>query len=217
MRKLLYLLILFGIFSCENGPSSQSVEGSTPTGETDTTAEVTTVIPDTAHVLENVGDIKREYDSIVSRAETNSMDSSFFNYDCNGERLGRVVYFSDEQGLRLIRHTYSEYSHFSATEEYFLKGGSLFFVLYNQTSWRFEGEGKTRDDVTEKRFYILGGKAVKCLEKKFSVKSPASVNALSPMAENTDTDCASLEDVKVKFELLNKYRGREKYPECLEE
>ncbi len=162
-------------------------------------------------------DIRRAYSEILAARETNRMDSSSFDYDCNGERAGRVSYFSDKQGLRLIRHTYSEYSHFSATDEYFLKGDSLFFVFQAHVSWHFVGEGETRDDVTQNRFYIIDGKALKCLQKKFTAETPSSTSMQPSMAANRETDCASLGKALDKFKLLATYWGREKYPGCLGE
>ncbi|QCR21632.1 hypothetical protein C1N53_04240 [Pontibacter sp. SGAir0037] len=195
---------------------SDSEQETDRNAQTDSTAELAIGSSDTSRQLKNIEDIRKEYSRVISMAEKNSLDSSFFNYDCYGEKKGRVVFFSDEEGLRLIRHTYNEYSHFSATDEYFVKDSSLFFAFYHHVSWRFEGEGETRDDVTEKRFYLLHGKALKCLEKKFTVKSSSSGNLQPEMVANKETDCSSLEAVLDKFDLLTKYKGSATAPSCLE-
>jgi len=212
-----YLLTLFVAFSCGQSPPSDPAEGSAPIRGTDTTAESPIARSGAAHRLRNMEDIRKEYSHVTSEVESNGMVSDFFIYNCHGEKKGKVMYFSDEAGLRLIRHTYDEYSHFSATDEYFVKDGFLFFVLFDHVSWSFEGEGETRDDVTEKRFYIIEAQALKCLEKKFTVRSPSSADTRRQRAANKETDCSSLEAVLNKFELLSSYRSREKDPDCLEE
>ncbi len=47
------------------------------------------------------------------------------------------IYFLDKTGLRLIKHIYNEYSHFSATDEYFVKNDTLFFSFNKPVWWSF--------------------------------------------------------------------------------
>lgn len=145
MRKLLSLLTLFAAFSCGESPPTDSAAGAGGKGVVDTTAEAPDTATSAPQRLESLEDLRREYNDIASRAESGGMDSTFFDYNCRGEKVGRVVYLSDEGGLRLIRHTYSEYSHFSATDEYFMKDGTVFFALCRHVSWSFVGEGETRE------------------------------------------------------------------------
>ncbi|MBF9255748.1 hypothetical protein I2I11_20790 [Pontibacter sp. 172403-2] len=99
----------------------------------------------------------------------------------------------------------------------YVEGDFLFFAFYRHVAWHFEGEGETRDNVTEKRFYIIGGKPLQCLEKNFSFTSPASADMRSRTAANRETDCSMLRAVLDSFKSLAKYRSQEKYPDCLGE
>ncbi len=183
----------------------------------DTTAEAPDTATSAPQRLESLEDLRREYNDIASRAESGGMDSTFFDYNCRGEKVGRVVYLSDEGGLRLIRHTYSEYSHFSATDEYFMKDGTVFFALCRHVSWSFVGEGETRDEVTERRFYILDGKPLMCLEKKYSFTLPTTADRRAQKAANRETNCSSAEAVLDRCRLLVRYGSGEKSPDCLGE
>ncbi|CAM3754502.1 hypothetical protein POKO110462_18350 [Pontibacter korlensis] len=211
------MLTLFAAFSCGESPPSESAAGAAGKGVADTTAETPDTASSAPQRLESLEDLRREYSDIASGAESGGMDSTFFDYNCRGEKAGRVVYLSDEGGLRLIRHTYSEYSHFSAKDEYFMKDGTVFFVLYRHVSWHFEGEGETRDEVTEKRFYLIDGKPLRCLEKKYSFTLPASADRRAQKAANRETDCSSAEAVLDRFRLLARYGSGEKSPDCLGE
>ncbi len=216
MRKLCFTLTLFIGFSCGESTSSDPAEKYAPERGTGTTAEVSMISADSSHSLKNMEDIKREYANLTSALQSNNIDSVSFSYNCYDEKKGKVIYFSDGDGLRLLRHTYNEYSHFSGTDEYFVKDDSLFFVFYDHVSWSFTGEGETKDNVTENRFYIIDGKPIKCLEKKFTIRSSSSGNMQPQAAENKETDCSSFDDVTDKFGLLLKYRNRESDLTCLE-
>lgn len=215
MKILFYLAVVFSFFSCKENSNS----GRRSTSEVDSTAAVKS--PENAleplEDLKSVDDIKREHTYITSKIESGSMDSTSFDYNCHDEKKGKVVYFSDKGQLRLIQHTYNEYSHFSATDEYFLKDGAPFFVFYDHLGWSFIDENQTKDDITENRYYIIDNQPVKCLQKKFSKLSNNEDSLKSKMVANKEVKCASLDPLVEDFELLLKFKHQRENLICLED
>lgn len=214
MRFLLYIIIVITIISCSKNSKSTSPEEST--SEVDTTVGED---PGTEplQALQSVEDIQKEFAYITSKIETGSMDSTSFDYNCYNEKSGTVTYFSEKGQLRLIKHAYSEYSHYSATDQYFVKDNALFFVFYDGVSWSFEGQNETRDDITEKRFYIIDNEPVKCLEKEFTVRSSATNNPQSSTVPNKEVECTTLEPILEKYELLVTHQSQKEDITCLED
>ena len=141
------------IISCRNSNESTSAKVPTSKRETVDTLLKAPIAPSAIpHVLKNVEDIKKEYEYVASKIKSHNMDSTSFSYNCNEEKKGTVVYFFENNALRMIRHTYNEYSHFSATDSYFVKDNATFFVYFNRVSWSFDSQGKgvseTREDIT---------------------------------------------------------------------
>jgi len=209
MKGLFYLTVFITFFSCK---------------ENSTSADKTTVVvksPDnsseTLPDLKSIDDIKMEHSYITSKIESGSMDSTSFDYNCKDEKNGTLIYFYEKGQLRLIKHAYNEYSHFSATDEYFLKDGALFFVFYNHLVWSFVNHNQTKDDITEKRFYIIGNRPIKCLQKKFTILSNAKDAPKSNMGSDKAIECSSLEPILEDFELLFKLRKQKEDLLCLED
>ncbi|MEJ2882206.1 hypothetical protein [Pedobacter sp. GR22-6] len=74
----------------------------------------------------SVSEIKNAYAAINDKLQRKRLDSVSFKYDCEGERTGTVTYFSEQGRLALIKHSFNEYSHFSAVDQYFVRQDSLF-------------------------------------------------------------------------------------------
>src|SRR5690606_14434404 len=215
MKNIFYLFILLSLFSCRenstSGEPSLQEDGITSTSKNQED-------PGEANrVITNIEDIKREHSYIISKTNTGNMDSTTFSYNCNGEKEGKVIYFYEQEQLRLIRHVYNEYSHFSATDEYFIKDATPFFVFYNQMAWNFASQNQTQDNITEKRFYMLNKKPVQCLEKRYSVNSNDENPPQSNKVANKEIECASIEAVLQDFELLYRLRDQDGDMGCLEE
>jgi len=162
-------------------------------------------------------DIKSEHSYISEMAESGNLISTSFKYNCNEEKKGELKYFFENNKLRLIKHTYNEYSHFSATDEYYIKDGSVFFVFLNHVSWNFTEHNQTRDNITESRIYILENKAVRCLEKKYSVHSNDKNPPESNEIPNKEIECNAVEATFKDFEMLYKLREQKEDMGCLEE
>jgi len=221
MRIPLYAIVLLLLVSCRNSNNSTSVEvPASKSGTADTIAKPSNPSAGIPNILQSIGDIKQEYEYLALKLENKSLDSTSFSYNCRDEKQGTVVYYFDNNALKMIKHTYSEYSHFSATDSYFVKDSALFFVYYNRVSWSFDSQGKgtsdTKDNITENRFYIIDNKPVKCLEKKFTVRSSDPDNTSSHNVGNKEVACSSIKPVLAKFQLLAKYKSQEKSLDCLE-
>lgn len=214
MKNLIYLAVIITCFSCKE--SSKSSKESTSEEQTTTNTEFQNIPSEALEDLKNVADIKTEFAYITNKIESGNMDSNAFEYNCHDEKKGKVTYYSEKGQLRMIQHTYIEYSHFSATDEYFIKNDSLFFVFNNHRLWSFVNQNQIKDDVTESRFYILDHKLVQCLEKKFTIISNDQDSQKSPAVSNKEIDCPSFEPISKDFELFVKLRNQKEDLVCLQ-
>ncbi|GHE23328.1 hypothetical protein [Sphingobacterium griseoflavum] len=158
--------------------------------------------------LETVAAIQDAYTQTMSRLEKGAMDSTFFDYDCHGERNGRVIYFTEKGSLVLIKHYYGEYSHHEVHETFFVRDGKPFFQFRRATSWSFEhgaAEGATKDQVIEQRIYLRNEQPFRCLQKNYVMRSKANDNPIPDQLPNKDVDCTSAASTLTSFALLAKY------------
>lgn len=162
-------------------------------------------------------DIHSAYSRIMRKKNGGNLDSTTFKYSCYNEKSGRVAYFSEQGKLKLITHSYNEYDHFSAEDQYFIEDGQLYFVYQKTVTWAFESgpEGSTKDNIIERRMYLAGNKPIKCLQKKFTIRSQSADNPTSEQVPNKAVDCNWGPEAEKKFKLLEKYHGRPA-PKCLE-
>jgi len=177
MKNIPILLCLILIFSCEK--QSPIKNNSDSKNESNKTSKIS----DTAKIsLQNTDEIKAEYTKINQQINAKKLDSTSFNYECN-ERSGIVVYYSQNGKLKSIKHYFSEYSHYSSVENYFVNDDQPFFIFQQETVWNFDGgtaeKPETKDEINEKRLYYINNKLEKCLEKKYTVRS-AEKSRLSP-------------------------------------
>jgi len=163
-----------------------------------------------ARPLSNLEDIQNAYAEIASELERGILDSSSFAYSCHDEKKGTISYFTARGQLRLIVHRYNEYDHYDAVDRYFVTDSMLFFVSSNSASWAFESgpEGSTRDNITERRTYLIDHQPVRCLEKKFVIRSQSIDNPSSETVPNNEVDCPPANEVMKLFQLLTKYRHK---------
>ncbi|MGK6352881.1 hypothetical protein [Parapedobacter sp. DT-150] len=169
-------------------------------------------------VPRTVEDIQRTYAAIVAQKERGTLDSASFKYSCYNEKSGTVSYFSEKGRLRMIVHRYNEYDHHSAVDYYFVQDSTLFFVYLNRVSWAFESgpEGSTKDNITERRIYLVDQKPIRCLEKKFVVRSEVANNPRSESVANKEVNCTPSDSVNQPFWILAKYHNRNP-PDCLKD
>ncbi len=213
-------MVFFSLLSCREKSDTTVAEDSTleaVAGAEESPADTAA----TLSAINTIEDIEEAYAYVLSKIEHHSMDSTSFGYNCHGEKQGNVQYFSENGQLRLIRHTYNEYSHHDATDHYFVKDSSLYFVFFDRMSWSFDSQAKepeaVKEEITENRFYIVDNQPVRCLEKKFTTRSAAANNPRSALVANKEVGCTSLELVRENFRLLVQHRHQQDSLSCLED
>jgi hypothetical protein len=207
---ILNMMILLCITACTQH-SESSGKGPQSDGLKDTsTKRSSNSAVEPSQLLTNVESIQTAYSNILSKATGGQLDSISFKYSCHGEKNGTVSYFTEQGQLRLIVHRYNGYDHFSADDRYFVKDSTLFFTITKSITWAFEDgqEGATKDNISERRVYLVSGQPTKCLEKKFSVRSQAKDNPSSETVPNRQVDCPEAGTVMKQFLLLTKYRNK---------
>lgn len=215
--KFNLLAIIFAscfLFSCTQGPDSNAVESDAPSSDS---IAVSTVERDKP--IESVEDIQEAFTGIMKQWEGGALDSVSFEYSChNGGRSGTVSYYSQDGDLRLIVHRYSEYSHYSAEDQYFVRDSTLFFSFLKGISWSFEDgpEGSVRDNITERRTYLLGNQPVKCLEKKYVIRSQIKDKPRPESLPNMEVDCTSSPSLLKSYAQLLQHHRNPPASGCLE-
>lgn len=229
MKILFYLLLIFIFISCNGNSETKTAESSdleqnsisienetiTENTSTETNQENT---ENQSKELKTVEDIREEYQSIMSKISEGKIDSTFFNYSCY-EESGNVIYFVENGEVRRIKHN-SGYEHGGVTKEFFLKDNKVFFIFHDASTWRFDVDAKqenaTRDDMTEKRFYIIDNQLIKCLEKEFTIRSSVKNNPTSATVANKEVACSDLAPLMKDYELVLKYKNQKTDMECLD-
>jgi hypothetical protein len=207
MKILANLLLLILFTSCDRGPkSSSSLQGT----EKDTISIAEEQRSEVAaETLDSPGAIQLEYAAVSNAIAKRSLDSVSFKYNCKNEKGGIVTCFSEKGKVRMLRHSYHEYDHYEATEQYFVKDSALFFLFSKELSWSFDSNapetGGTKDNLTERRLYIVKQQAVKCLEKKYVTYSYRTSNPPADKVANKEVKCPALQPVQEKYEALLRF------------
>lgn len=209
MRTLFLAAGLVFIFSCTNDKDKTALK---------TSASKDSLIVKKDSTTDPIDQIKIEYSNLQKQLESKKLTSTGFIYNCNDERSGKVTYYSDQKEIRIIEHSYDEYSHFGSTEQYFIKDGNLFFIFKEDTGWNFDGgtpeKPITKDDITESRIYIRNNKSIKCLEKQYSIRSNATEKPSPDKIPNKETQCNTDELMKT-YQSLLKNRDKKGEIKCL--
>jgi len=216
MKNNIYLLLCALLFSCGQRQNNET-KIVADTNSVDSGSVSNDSVKVQPHPT-SVPEIKQAFSVTDKKLQQGVMDSVSFKYDCKGERNGTVTYFSDKGNLAIIKHSYNEYSHFSAVDQYFVKDGKLFFAHFNRVVWSFESgkaaEGATKDDVTEQRIYIAAEKPLLCLEKKYTIKSHSSDNPIPENLENKEVECKTIGSVLRDFGKLLAFKDSASH-DCL--
>lgn len=216
--KIQYLLGLIILLGCKDTSNSRDslVERDNNTINESESIEAKVSIKE----IKNIEDIQQEYRYINSAYKKKAFDSTSFNYNCYNERKGTVTYFSDEDGLKIIQHSYNEYSHYSSIHRYYIKNERPFFIFYKDLSWKFDGEANgqpgTKDDITEKRYFLVENQIVKCMAKMYSKLSYSDNNPTPNEVPNKKVPCPSINKLNQSFEALLKNKNETTDVKCLE-
>lgn len=212
MKNLIVLLALLTIFSCKDEKDKDLANTSSAV-----TTKVKSHLLDLEKDLKSISGIKQEYNLVNAELVAKKLDSVGFKYECN-EISGNVVYYSENGTLKVVKHFQAD-SHFSSTESFFIDEGKPYFIFKDDTVWSFDGgtadKPETKDDVTEQRFYLVDGKVIQCLEKKFILRSNSPNNPKSENVPNKEMKNCSMDDLQKTFELLMKNKDRREDGKCL--
>ena len=167
--------------------------------------------------IKNIADIKKEYGNVNNLLTSKKLDSTSFTYNCD-EREGEVTLYYQDENLKVIKDFYSEHSHFSSSTKYFVKDDQVFFIFNDETVWNFDDGGtperpETKDDIKEKRIYILNNKAVQCFEKNYSIRSKGNNQDPGSIA-NKETKC-DISELMKKYQLILKNKDKKGDINCL--
>lgn len=212
MKNLIVILALLTIFSCKDEKDKDLANTSSAV-----TTKVKSHSLDLEKDLKSISGIKQEYNLVNAELVAKKLDSVGFKYECN-EISGNVIYYSENGTLKVVKHFQAD-SHFSSTESYFIDEGKPYFIFKDDTAWSFDGgtvdKPETKDDVTEQRFYLVDGKVIQCLEKKFILRSNSPNNPKSENVPNREMKNCSMDDLQKTFELLMKNKDRREDGKCL--
>lgn len=212
MRNVFLICGLVLIFSCKN---KKDKNGSVSSNGISTKVKSHSLSP--GKDLNSVNGIRQEYQLVNSKLAEKKLDSVGFKYECD-EISGNVVYYSESGTLKVVKHFRSD-SHFSSTDHYFVNGGKPYFIFKDETVWSFDGgtadKPETKDDVTEQRFYIVAGKSIQCIEKKYTLKSNTTNNPKSENIPNKEMKNCSIAELQKSFDLLMKNKDRRDGGNCL--
>jgi hypothetical protein len=212
-RTLFCLAAFFCMAAC-NESAEPAAEKNVTTEQQDTSKQNSTPVTASAPAApvaapRTVEAIQKAYATIIMQKERGALDSTGFTYNCRDEKRGTVSYFSENGHLKLIVHKYNEYDHHSAEDNYFVSDSTLIFTYTITVLWSFESgaEGATKDNITEQRIYLVDQKPLKCLEKKYVIRSQAKNNPRSEDVANKEVNCASAKALK-PFQLLLKNKAK---------
>lgn len=160
--------------------------------------------------VKTIADIKKEYGNINNLLASKKLDSTIFSYNCD-EREGEVTLYYQNNKLKIVKDFYAEHSHFSSATKYFVKDNQVFFIFNEETVWNFADGGtpekpETKDDIKEKRIYILDHKAVQCFEKDYSILSKGN-NPDPKSIANKETKC-DISELMKKYNLILKNKDK---------
>lgn len=162
--------------------------------------------------------IRKEYNSLHALLEGKKLTSKSFSYNCDDEITGEVKIHSDKGEIKVIEHSYAEHDHFSASEQYYIKDGNVFFIFRDETVWMFGGgtpeKPVTRDDVTETRIYLRNGQPIRCLEKKYVIKSDVSEKPDPSKITGKEVQC-STDDLMKTYHSIIRNKDRQGKIKCL--
>ncbi|WP_312903126.1 hypothetical protein [Chryseobacterium taichungense] len=167
--------------------------------------------------IKTVDDIKNEYAIISGLLNSKKLDSTTFNYNCD-EKEGEVTFYFQDKKLKMVKDFYAEHSHFSSSTKYFVKDDQVFFIFNEETVWNFDDGGTpekpaTKDNIKERRIYILNDKAIQCFEKNYTIRSQGNNQDPNTIA-NKETKCDISEFMK-QYKLIIKNKDKKNNINCL--
>lgn len=207
--KYYYTLLVFAFIACTQSKKTENQEKDLV--NKDVKVERQAVL--------SKSDINDQYVRTMELVRENKLDTIAFKYNCNGERAGKITFYKEDNKLRLIEKSYSEYSHTEGKEQYFILNDSLYFVFKKNVNWHFSRnaavEGETVDVVKEQRYYILKNEIIECLMKDYEVNSSKKDSFNENSIANKKGDCSSFDEISENYKQLLKYLNQKNDIDCL--
>lgn len=212
MKILLFTLSFLAIVSCKK-ENTETIQNNSVADNTATM----TVSKKPNDSITSIEDIKKEYAAVNNLLSAKQLDSTKFTYNCD-EKEGEVILYYENKDLRMVKDFYAEHSHFSSSTKYYIKNNRVFFIFKEETEWNFDEGGtpekpETKDDINEKRIYVLNDKAIHCLEKNYTIRSKGN-NKNPDSVPNKETKCDIAELMK-NYHLILKKKDRKGEINCL--
>lgn len=213
--KLFVIIGLLALFSCKDTSNKTLTTNENSSKSVDKTQSV-----NQEKNTSTINFIKKEYSSLQNKLQNKLLDSTYLDYNCDEEgKAGSVTYFSEKGSLKIIKHSYGEYSHFEATEMYYVSNNTPFFLFKKETYWTFDGgtvnKPETKDDITERRIYLAENKVIEYLEKNYTIKSKDKNNPIANNIANKKGEFNADELLKT-YQLLLKNKNKKGEQNCLQ-
>ncbi|KQR94677.1 hypothetical protein ASG01_02030 [Chryseobacterium sp. Leaf180] len=203
MKNIFTAVLMLLLFSCKQSNEKKVTQKS----DFETNADCTT--PEKKNDLKTVEGIRAEYAVIQNELKLKKLDSAAVKFECE-ERSGTAIYYSEKGVLKLLKFDSGD-SHFTSVEEYYVAEGKPFFIFVTETGWSFDGgtseKPETKDDITEKRFYLNNNSTFECFEKKYTIFSAKKDN---PKSENVPNKKLSKCDVSEYLKNFEKLKSQNK-------
>lgn len=110
-----------------------------------------------------IDEIRAEY-ALVGKEKLKAFEIDF---DAEGGGGSLTLHYNGGE-IRSAVALFGE-GHFATSYSIYYKDGVPFFIVFEESSWRFAGEDLTEDQVMQRRYYLANGKAIRVLEKEFKV------------------------------------------------
>ena len=162
---------------------------------------------------ESIADIREKF-SIISQAVK---DSAYRKVEtpigCEVDPIeGTLSYYFDGEDLRYVSYSVAEGDHSWFQYTYYVWDDRLFFAFHERGYWQFDTGAnvdgtlsETIDYLSEHRYYFADQQPIRCLEKKWEVKSVDTKQAKANEIPNTSIDCEMGRSVLMEFDTLYTY------------
>ena len=142
-----------------------------------------------------LAEIRARYAQITAAKAAGSLRAETLTYDCpDHPSQGSITFYYAGHALRLIDWEFSEGDHYGQGMELYVWDDSLFFAYHTTGYWTFAGSTATGEPVVEDRFeefrfYFHHHQPIRCLEKRFSVRSTDPNPKRSDQVPNQEGSC----------------------------
>ncbi|MBL6445145.1 hypothetical protein JMN32_02420 [Fulvivirga sp. 29W222] len=184
-------------------------------------AHLTAQSQDTETIIK---DIRSKYATVMGLKDKEALTVEVLEYRCpDFPEEGTITYYSQDEEVKLIEHSFSEGDHYGGKNQYLVWEGKLFFYFSDVGYWTFDmGTGdedepvsQTKDIITESRFYFDNEEAVKCLSKNYEIRSRDAEKVKPENIPNEEINCFDSPEIMHKFKAIMELKGKGVNGECI--